>query len=372
MLRLLLLLHLLSGLVLAETNIMIRHVPLTKFGYPGRPVTFRAVMVPVNCTITSATLMYRVQGEQEYTRFIAFSTNRSATNYQAFLTNCQETKNSLEYRIKAEDNFHNKRMVPENTAYNLEILPREEGRISPSEEGCIILPDDIPDDDRVTSLVLPANSLYQEEYFGIEYYSGDTVGPYMDLNGLTVRDNPFIRDNSLPVVLYRFYQKAGEEKNDFSFRKKAVISLRYFPDGNFSDEEKLDAFFWDGKEWRYVPGSRDTVNDVLVLEPDHIGLFGIFEKGKDEAVSLAAKILDYVSRPSFAPRNGEIVVFGIKTGITDYRIRILDPGARLIRELRTASWDGRDRDGNYARSGVYIYQITAGNKTISGMICVVK
>ena len=35
-------------------------------------------------------------------------------------------------------------------------------------------------------------------------------------------------------------------------------------------------------------------------------------------------------------------------------------------------WDGRDRNGNTVRAGVYIYQVRSANKTVTGTVVVAK
>ena len=53
---------------------------------------------------------------------------------------------------------------------------------------------------------------------------------------------------------------------------------------------------------------------------------------------------------------------------------------RMVREYKVdgtsqngaVPWDGKDKDGYFVKSGVYIYQITAGTKTYSGRILMIK
>lgn len=370
--RALVLFFALSGILRAETNIVIRHTPVTKFAYPGEPIRFRAAVLPVNCSVSSVTLMVKPQGEPYYTVFLEMRTNLSGTNYTACLTNAQSTKNSLEYRIMAENNFHDKVLLPADRNYICGILPCEEARIGATSGGELVLPDDLPEDGTETSLDVPEGALFSDGLFGIEYYSLDSAAAFMDMNGYTVRGSPGLADGSVPHTLYRFYLKEEGEKRAFSFRRKADIRLRYFTGAPPPDEDRLALFFWDGLFWRGLEGVQDKTRKMFSFSSDHITLFGIFEKNALETASGSSRVLGYVARPSFAPLKGEVAVFGIKSAAGRFRIRILNMKGSLVRELDTASWDGRDGNGDHVPAGVYVYQIRSDAGNASGMLCVMK
>ena len=62
-------------------------------------------------------------------------------------------------------------------------------------------------------------------------------------------------------------------------------------------------------------------------------------------------------------------------------LQIFDVGGRLVRTLvndeqsagkKTSRWDGTDSNGNLAGSGVYFYRLTAGNRTLTKKMVLLK
>jgi hypothetical protein len=70
------------------------------------------------------------------------------------------------------------------------------------------------------------------------------------------------------------------------------------------------------------------------------------------------------------------------TGIGDYLGQIFDLEGRVIAGLEvdmndstlriTSTWDGKDENGDYAKSGIYIYQIVVSSKVYNGTIVLAK
>jgi len=350
----------------AQTNVTIKHLPVTKFGYPGKPIQFRATVITQNCSVSTITLFYRQQGETLF-KGIEMVTNNGPTNYIAVITNKDDTLLSLEYFINVRNNYFSNFWAPDRSEgiiyYSLNISPIIEQQIDYISGGNVILPDDIPEDSKYTGILIPAYAMYENNTIGIE-------------NKETSLNEISIPDDLVPVAIYHFYIKSGGIRRDCTFLKKAQIRLRYFDEDNNGivdetsySEDNLKLYWWDGVKWRLISSTIDKMNNTLSANVSHTGLFGIFYT-ISEPVEPASKILDYVANPTFSPHQGEMVVFGIKQEYSKYRILIYDFKGRLINELTTNSWDGRDFSGNIVESGVYIYQIITDKKRVSGMICI--
>ena len=362
-------------------DVSVTHIPLTKFSYPGENITFKAVVSPIETTVSSVTLMYKTSGEYSYTKFIEMKTNNSSTNYRCRITNREETLNDIEYRLQVI--FTNLgaiviKLVPENTDYHIDINPTEQGPVSSDKGGSIILPDDVPDDLKFTGIRISAGALYQNETFGIDSFESSSINAEMIKQNLTAKGNEYFDDNTDPLVLYYFYRYNNGVKEDYAFRKEAFITVRYFDEDNddlldqaLVDEDELGLFYHDGLHWRMIPGVIDKTNNTFSFSSYSLGWVGLFRKAKDPSGS-SAELIEYVSRPSFSPLNGEVCKFGIKEGVADYTIKIIDFKGRVIKELKSNAWDGRDENGRIAESGVYLFQVIAGSKVKSGMICLVK
>jgi gliding motility-associated-like protein len=62
--------------------------------------------------------------------------------------------------------------------------------------------------------------------------------------------------------------------------------------------------------------------------------------------------------------------------------KIYDRGGSLVADIRFDSfpavgvdrwvWDGRDRNGNLARAGIYIYEVSSGGRSVTGTVVVAK
>ena len=82
----------------------------------------------------------------------------------------------------------------------------------------------------------------------------------------------------------------------------------------------------------------------------------------------------------FAPNNsGDLsdrTIFHMQTRDSDveFGIEIYDMTRRRVQTLRNGLtiWDGKDESGVVVESGVYIYQIQAGDEVISETIVVVR
>lgn len=354
--------------IYSQTNIIIKHNPITKFCYPGKKITFKVTIITQNCSVSSATLFYRNKGESDFVGIKL--TNNSHTNYYAILSNENITLNDIEYFINVKNNFFSNFWCPERTNainfYSIDITTYFESTANPNQNNLIILPDDVPDDLKFTAIEIPENSIDNNYIFGIENKENS-------LNNLEPENN------TEPVMIYQIYKKSFTNKENFAFLKNIKITLKYFDENNDGivdntpyNENDLKVFWFDGIKWRLIESSFDKENNKFQFYSSHTGIFGIFYAPNYQTPKLESEILDFVANPSFSPLKGEIVTFGIKPNITDWTILIYDLKGNLVRSLKTKSWDGKDEFSNILPSGVYIYQIIANNKKIAGIVTLKK
>ncbi|MCD4814568.1 T9SS type A sorting domain-containing protein [bacterium] len=74
----------------------------------------------------------------------------------------------------------------------------------------------------------------------------------------------------------------------------------------------------------------------------------------------------------FIPSQAPVQFFTRFTNIQEtYQIKIINLTGRVVRTLTTLSWDGKDEQGNLCEGGIYIYQITSGEKRVSGKVVLI-
>ncbi len=348
----------LCGLLQAQTNVIIENLSPGRFCYPGQPVKIKASIITQNCTISKVRLIYRITGEEIELTNSMITTN--GIEYFAYLTNSQEL--DIEYRIAvwSSAGFFSS---PETNWYLMKISSYNEEYIKSDTGGKVILIDNEPEDGSDTYISIPAYSLYENLTIGIRYYDSETI----EINNWHAETgNPYLLDGQTPVSVYKIYVKNGNEEIDIPFRNKVNVSFKYF---NETNENRFGLFYYDGLKWRKIESLVDTVNNTVIANITSSGLYGIFEISKEYT---PAKIIDYISRPSFIPDENEFVTFGISSEVENYKIKILNPEGKIIRELTINKWDGRDSNGDIVKGGIYIYQIITDKGTITGIINVIR
>ena len=353
----------------AATNISISHLPVTRFGYPGHAITFRATLSESSCTVTSVTLFIRKQGDL-YFKGQAMATNGSLTNFLAISSNAS-AEGQYEYFIQVVDNFYNYYWMPSRDSgqiryYALNNSPFIEESVSPSSSVLLALPDDHPEDESYTGIKIPANSISTNLVMGIRNFAANLPSGVQAPSWF------------IPVTTYQLY--AGGSSHPLSAVFSSALSARfvYFDDnkdgivdGTSISASQLTVAWYDGNYWFPLTSRLDLSNHILATAVDHTGIFSI-GKIVSAPPNPDSTIINHVSHPIFQPEQGEVCVFGIKPGITVFKIVIMRQDGRTIRELTTDSWDGRDSSGNRVEGGVYLYRITANGKSINGFIAVRK
>ncbi len=351
----------------AVTNVAILHLPLSKFGYPGKDMTLSVSLVTQSCSVSSVTLMYRYSGDQ-YFSGLSMVSNSSNTSFSAELQTLASVNSVYEYFIQVRDNFGNYYWLPERPdtstkTFSCIVSPLISGVLT-KQGGKLELPDDNPNDNSFTGIVFQANLLSEDVNVNI---LNRGAAPY----GLVPPAGTQF------VEVYDFYGTSKDGKAvSLAFNENASLKLKYFDenndgivDGTSINENSLHLFWYDGLKWHEIGSSIDTGSDFVSAQVSHLGLFAITSE-PSASLDKPQSILQSVSHPSFSPLAGEICVFGLKDPASIFEINIYNQVGRLVRRLDSNSWDGRDDQYQFVKSGVYIYQVKAAGKAVSGMLLV--
>jgi subtilisin family serine protease len=134
------------------------------------------------------------------------------------------------------------------------------------------------------------------------------------------------------------------------------------------------------------------VNRILDFTADDLGTqgwdgaFGYGRVNALKAVQAARANTTFTSNPGFPgetfpapnpyrPMDGRTVKFFLPAnmGSTDIRIKIMDLLGQEVKTLSgTTEWDGKNADGNYVASGLYIYEVKTSQGDKRGKITVLK
>ena len=252
--------------------------------------------------------------------------------------------------------------------------------ISAAIGGKIILPEEADDGiaDNDTEIRIPAAALLEDAVVSITFVK----------DSLPVPNNPEIaQDNTTPLASYRISLKSASGKAFSRLSKPATLILQFsaereetrlapFSDANF-DIEKLKVFRWDGVRWNKIGGQAQRNNTIIVKVDNISGLFAIFETSEAPQVFKV-----YPPRPNPFTPNGDGVhdfvtfTFENPQGLESI-IRIYDQRGAMVRELTdfgttSATWDGKDEDGELLELGLYIYQIKVGEKVRGGTVILAR
>ena len=126
----------------------------------------------------------------------------------------------------------------------------------------------------------------------------------------------------------------------------------------------------DSDDWNTnVPITKtDLQNNTVIANISLLGYYGIFEKVKEEDTS-------YRPKKRVVVKGRDVFRFnGLQQGDS---IKIYTTSGKKIREISSGDadgfkWDGKKDNGDYAASGIYVYQIKVKGKLISGTIAFVK
>lgn len=125
----------------------------------------------------------------------------------------------------------------------------------------------------------------------------------------------------------------------------------------------------DSDNWKDITISNtDLQNKTVMSYITDLGYYGIFEKVKEEDKS-------YRPKKRVIVKGRDVFRFnGLQQGDS---VKIYNTSGKKIKEISSGDaegfkWDGRKDNGDYASSGIYVYQIKVKGKLISGTIAFVK
>ena len=105
---------------------------------------------------------------------------------------------------------------------------------------------------------------------------------------------------------------------------------------------------------------------------------GVVTGVNDQRVSTTVALHQNVPNP-FNPTT--VIHYDIPDDGVSVSLQVFDVGGRLVRTLvndkqnagkKMSRWDGRDSRGNFVCSGVYFYRLTAGNRTLTKKMVLLK
>ena len=125
-------------------------------------------------------------------------------------------------------------------------------------------------------------------------------------------------------------------------------------------------------KWKSVPITKtDLQNKIVISNINSFGYYGIFEKVKEEDKS-------YRPKKRAVVKGRDVFTFnGLQTGDS---VKIYTANGKKVAEITSGDsdgfvWKGRtgtNDSGDWAKSGIYVYQIKVKGKLISGTIVFVK
>ncbi|WP_372518672.1 FlgD immunoglobulin-like domain containing protein [Candidatus Ruminimicrobiellum ovillum] len=125
----------------------------------------------------------------------------------------------------------------------------------------------------------------------------------------------------------------------------------------------------DSDKWKDITISdTDLQNKTVMSYITDLGYYGIFEKVKEEDKS-------YRPKKRVVVKGRDVFRFnGLQQGDS---VKIYNTSGKKVKEISSGDaegfkWDGKKDNGDYASSGIYVYQIKVKGKLISGTIAFVK
>ena len=134
-----------------------------------------------------------------------------------------------------------------------------------------------------------------------------------------------------------------------------------------SEDEELAVYFFNGNEWEYVGGTKDTTKNIITVPIQRFGRYAIFVKGTgQQPQKVVQKVFTPTSPLSFPSSFTEVTIISPNGNRVITLKKSSQPEARVI-------WKGVDKSDKMIESGVYIYKAKDENgKVHTGMIIFAK
>ena len=201
-----------------------------------------------------------------------------------------------------------------------------------------------------TSLEIAANALSNNAQIIIKQLPIDTFGSSSSTEQI--------------VALYRVYS-VPESINILA----PIKATFYYGVKSVSTEFVLKYKQTESDNWEDTTITQtDLQNKTVISNISNLGYYGIFEKVKEGDKS-------YRPKKRAVVKGRDVFKFnGLQQGDS---VKIYTTSGKKIREISSGDlegfkWDGRTDSGDWAKSGIYVYQIKVKGKLISGTIVFVK
>jgi len=271
------------------------------------------------------------------------------------------------------------------------VLPYTQKSISIS--GGEVKVEDGNSKDGETTLYIPPNAIDDTIIVRIREYDSSKLPP----NNSEI----VLPTYRYPLMSYEVNIEGGTSGR-LTFKEPVVLKLLYldnippigYVDGTKAvKEESLGVFWYDDVigEWRYIGGTVDRDNNVIICKVSHLSIFGIFAIREDREGLHNGELYrpkEKIITPNNDGKNDFVHFSGIGNyyqnlkmspeasvlSDEEFSVRIYDLSGKLIRKLHDSEevWDGRDDNGNIVDSGIYIYQYKINGKQYSGTIAVAR
>jgi gliding motility-associated-like protein len=242
------------------------------------------------------------------------------------------------------------------------------------------------DEENMSTRIVISKEINQSLYKESNSYGDDVIIEVSrnkeEENGRVIKSYSFIATKG----------QSGEELKNFVFSKPlAKIVLAYEVENGHVKRassvpadrasEQLALFWFNGLEWIKLGGEVDESLHQVMIKSKRIGKYMIKESLRATLFVIEGIQPDKIFTPNGDGWNDyfEIQYANPKDGTV--KGRIYDPRGALVAEMgkgateNSLRWEGKDRNGNPAPGGVYIYQIQVTgpeNKVINGTVVVAR
>ncbi len=247
----------------------------------------------------------------------------------------------------------------------------------------------IPVDDQQSSLSFPAGSILEDFYLDIykESIDSEMVG------AISKNSSIFTPQTPTNINIFDFVLQNSDEQDidEIELNSSVTIKLHY-TDAEIAaqgwSEDSLAIYYWKENtgEWVRVGGVVDKANNIVTVKVDYLHTaYAIFGSSGVQYTKIFGdlKVWPKIFTPG---RGGDTygkckISFIFQEPVDEFKFTVFDLKGNLIYEKVYNSgpyyqaeipWSGKDNDGFYVKSGVYIYRIIVGDKYYKGTVMVVK
>ncbi len=244
-------------------------------------------------------------------------------------------------------------------------------------------------DDMESYILFPVNSLKEDTAVDILKL------PFTEEQRKNTEENSFIKKPTYSTNMYGFkldiYDLRDVSIDGATLNLDAVLYLKYDRaeiESRGWNEDELAIYYWDTignySKWIRIGGTVDRERNYVSAKVSYLhGFYAVMGKDKDTG----GVIRNVAVRPKvFTPKDkngyfGSVrLTFELDKAYDRYEVRIYDLRGNLVKKFERegqyvqgeVSWDATDNEGYPVKTGVYIYQIIAGNEKYSGTVIIAR